>query len=160
MPTYFLLFLLLCCVSALQAQYIILKSSGEEIPVPVTEITRHDIVYKHPYSLQNKPLTIPKRGVFMIKFTNGKKEIITRIDPQANTFFMLNTRELFAAISAVISNRPTKEKQEKLLPAPGLVPGLWRLYYTWLFLRADLRLQLLFTGIIPDKWRSQEAEAQ
>lgn len=63
-----------------QAQDIIVKISGDELPVKITEITLNDIVYKHPDSLSGQPRTIPKKEVFMVKYANGAKEVITTMD--------------------------------------------------------------------------------
>ncbi|WP_034256798.1 hypothetical protein [Adhaeribacter aquaticus] len=64
--------------TGLKAQDIILKTDGEEINATVTEITLTDVVYKHPDSLQSLPQTLPKHAVFMIKYANGTKEIISQ----------------------------------------------------------------------------------
>jgi hypothetical protein len=95
MKRFLLLFLISFFTLAVQAQDIIFKTTGEELEVKVTEITQHDIVYKYPDSLQGRPLTVPKNAVFMVKFANGTKEIITRIDPLTNTFVALNSREMY-----------------------------------------------------------------
>ncbi len=65
-----------------QAQDIIVKISGDEMKVKVTEITLNDIVYKHPDSLSGQPRTIAKKEVFMVKFANGAKEVITNMEAE------------------------------------------------------------------------------
>ncbi|MGV3587212.1 MAG: hypothetical protein ACO1OF_09440 [Adhaeribacter sp.] len=79
----------------LQAQDLIITLTGDEMQVHVTEITQQDVVYKHPDSLQSLPRTIPKKQVFMVKYGNGTKEIISRIDPQTNTLTTLNSQEMY-----------------------------------------------------------------
>jgi hypothetical protein len=65
-----------------QAQDIVLTTAGEELMVKVTELTLTDVVYKYPDSLQNPALTIPKKLVFLIKYANGTKAIITPFSPE------------------------------------------------------------------------------
>ena len=89
-----LLFIAIRCT--LQAQDLVLTITGDEMLVKVTEITQQDIVYKHPDSLESLPRTISKKQVFMVKYSNGTKEIITRIDPQTNKLTALNSREMYA----------------------------------------------------------------
>ncbi|GGG15842.1 hypothetical protein [Pontibacter amylolyticus] len=59
----------------LLAQDTIIKKTGEEIPSRVLEITLHEILYKHPDSLQGITWRMPKAEVFMVKFENGTKEV-------------------------------------------------------------------------------------
>lgn len=78
MKNAFLLFFTLLVSNLTIAQDIIIKTSGDEVTVKVTEITLQDVVYKKPDSLQGRTFTIPKREVFMIKYENGSKEVITQ----------------------------------------------------------------------------------
>lgn len=64
------------------AQDTLIKKSGEELPVKVLEITPDLIKYKHFNNLEGPMISVYKREVFMIKYANGVKEVIT---PQAPT---------------------------------------------------------------------------
>ena len=77
--------LLLFFSLGLQAQDIIITLTGDELKVKVTEITLNDVVYKPLDSLQSPALTIPKKSVFLIKYANGTKDIITPFSTGATT---------------------------------------------------------------------------
>ena len=93
---YLLLVLIFLLAKLTNAQDIIVKTSGDEVKAKITEITLKDVVYKHPDSLQNLPATIPLKEVFMIKYANGTKEVLTRLESQPNTFAGLTPEELYA----------------------------------------------------------------
>ncbi|KAA5539831.1 hypothetical protein [Adhaeribacter rhizoryzae] len=96
MKKHLLLLLLFSAIQfSLQAQDLIITLTGDELLVKVTEITQQDVVYKHPDSLQSLPRTIPKKQVFMVKYSNGTKEIISHIDPQTNSLTALDSREMY-----------------------------------------------------------------
>lgn len=59
------------------AQDVILKTSGDEINAKVIEITLHDILYKNPNSVSDSLYSVPKSEVFMVKYANGTKELMT-----------------------------------------------------------------------------------
>jgi hypothetical protein len=84
MKQFILLLLPLLFTGLAQAQDIILKTSGDELHVKVTEITLTDILYKESDSLQAPLFSLPKAEVFMIKYANGAKEIIAPLSPEAS----------------------------------------------------------------------------
>lgn len=57
------------------AQDKIVKITGDEIQARVIEITLHEILYRHPDSLQGVTWRLPKAEVFMVQFENGGKEV-------------------------------------------------------------------------------------
>lgn len=72
-----LLFLLLLLGGTAHAQDVLTKVNGEELQVKVLEITPYEIKYKRFDNLDG-PLIILRRGdVFMIKYANGTKEVLT-----------------------------------------------------------------------------------
>ena len=59
------------------SQDIIIKKSGDEIKSKIFEVTSTDVKYKN-FDNQNGPLyTISKSEIFVIKYENGTKEIIS-----------------------------------------------------------------------------------
>lgn len=72
------------CFTTVWAQDIIVKMNGDELKAKVTEITLTDIIYKNPDSLQKSPVAISKKEVFMVKYANGTKEIISPVIAESN----------------------------------------------------------------------------
>ena len=63
------------------SQDIIIKKSGDEIKSKIFEVTSTDVKYKN-FDNQNGPLyTISKADIFVIKYENGTKEIISDEKP-------------------------------------------------------------------------------
>lgn len=73
-----LLLLAVLYINTIQAQDIIIKLSGDELHVKVMEITLTDVLYHKPDSLQGRIYSVPKAEVFMVKYANGAKEVITQ----------------------------------------------------------------------------------
>lgn len=58
--------------------------SGEEISVKILEIGTEEIKYKNCDNLDGPIISIKKQDVFMIKYPNGKKDIIKSSEPTEN----------------------------------------------------------------------------
>ncbi|PSR53441.1 hypothetical protein AHMF7605_07840 [Adhaeribacter arboris] len=71
---FFLVFFL--GVYAVQAQDIIFKTSGDQLPAKVTEVKESTIFYTLSDSAQGPVLSLPKTEVFMIQYANGTTELI------------------------------------------------------------------------------------
>jgi hypothetical protein len=77
----FLLLLFLCAfVMQMNAQDVIIKKNGEEINSKVLEISSSEIKYKRADYMDGPTYTIFRTEVFMIKYANGKKEMISNAD--------------------------------------------------------------------------------
>lgn len=73
--SFFLLFTL--CALCLKSQDVIVKKDGTEIQAKVLELTTNVIKYKE-YDFQDGPTrNIPMTEVFMIIYSNGKREVIS-----------------------------------------------------------------------------------
>ncbi|MDR1847159.1 MAG: hypothetical protein LBR17_03470 [Bacteroidales bacterium] len=70
--------------SVINAQDIITKTNGDEIQVKVTKITDTQIEYKKFSNINGPDYTINKKDVFMIRYENGEKEVITIQNAAAN----------------------------------------------------------------------------
>jgi hypothetical protein len=57
------------------AQDLILKTTGEELSVKITEVTPADILYKKADSLAGRTYALPRKDVFLVKYGNGDKEV-------------------------------------------------------------------------------------
>jgi len=57
---------------------IIINNNGDEIYAKVTEISLYEIKYKNCDNLEGPTITISKKDVFMIKYPNGTKTIISQ----------------------------------------------------------------------------------
>jgi len=77
-----LLFALLATSLWSMAQDTLIKKSGEEIQVKVLEITPDLVKFKNFNNLEGPTISIYKREVFMIKYVNGAKDILTPQAPQ------------------------------------------------------------------------------
>ncbi len=64
-----------------QAQDIVLKKNGEEINAKVIEISPTEIKYKLTENLDGPLYTILKSDVFMIKYSNGTKDVFNTESP-------------------------------------------------------------------------------
>ncbi|GBU07523.1 hypothetical protein AwDysgo_08540 [Bacteroidales bacterium] len=60
------------------AQDILVLNSGDEIEVITEEIGRHEIWYKKVSNPHGPTYTIPISDVFMIKYTNGEKDVFNK----------------------------------------------------------------------------------
>ncbi|ALD22384.1 hypothetical protein [Hymenobacter sp. DG25A] len=65
-----------------QAQDLLVKQNGEEVQVKVVEITPTLITYKRFDNPEGPLISVYKSEVFMIRYANGSKEIITPQQPQ------------------------------------------------------------------------------
>jgi hypothetical protein len=72
------LFVIIAC----QAQDILTKRNGDELQVVVQEITPTEVKYKRFDNLQGPLISILKSEVFMIKYENGTKTVITEAPAQ------------------------------------------------------------------------------
>jgi len=57
---------------------VIITKSGDELEVEVIEITENTIKYKSADHLQGPLRSISIENVFMIKYSNGKKEVLNQ----------------------------------------------------------------------------------
>ncbi|QHL86600.1 hypothetical protein GU926_03750 [Nibribacter ruber] len=87
MKTILLALFCVLCAQGAWAQDLIVKRNGEEISAKILEITPDVIQYKR-FDYQDSPLiSIAKKEVFMIKYANGSKEVITTtLSPAPITF--------------------------------------------------------------------------
>lgn len=100
------LFLFLLLLPALsQAQDVILRTSGEEVPAKVVRITPDQVVYL----TGADTLQMPAADVFLIRYANGTKEVLTKssataaptLTPeQAQQLGRTDARQLFKAKGA------------------------------------------------------------
>ncbi|MFZ1083058.1 MAG: hypothetical protein WAO19_14165 [Candidatus Kryptoniota bacterium] len=67
------------------AQDVIVLKTGDEIKSKVIEITPTEIKYKKFDNLQGPTIIISKSDVFMIKYANGTKDVMTSSNSPANT---------------------------------------------------------------------------
>ncbi|MER2996920.1 hypothetical protein [Pontibacter populi] len=77
--------LALFVVIACQAQDILTKRNGDELQVKVQEITLTEVKYKRFDNLEGPLISILKSEVFMIKYENGSKTVITAEPAQQAT---------------------------------------------------------------------------
>ncbi|MEJ8757389.1 hypothetical protein WG947_10300 [Pontibacter sp. H259] len=75
------LFVVLAC----QAQDILVKRNGDELQVKVQEITLTEVKYKRFDYLEGPLISILKSEVFMIKYENGTKTVLTEAAPAPQT---------------------------------------------------------------------------
>jgi hypothetical protein len=81
MKTNFLITILVfLCMPGLRAQDIIIKKNGDEINAKVLEAGTTEIKYKRFDNIDGPVYTIDKSDVFMIKYADGTKTIITQMD--------------------------------------------------------------------------------
>src|SRR5947207_480696 len=59
------------------AQDVIIKKNGDEIKSKILEVSGSEIKYKRSDNMDGPTYTIPKPEVFMVKYENGTKEIIS-----------------------------------------------------------------------------------
>lgn len=73
-----LLYLVLLLLSlAAPAQDLLIRTTGEELPVKVLEITPTDVRYKRTDNPDGPLITIRRHDVFMIRYANGTKELLS-----------------------------------------------------------------------------------
>ncbi|WP_303309958.1 hypothetical protein [Hymenobacter sp. BT730] len=102
----YFLFLLLLLPALSQAQDVILRTSGEEVPAKVVRITPDQVVYM----TGTDTLQMPAADVFLIRYANGTKEVLTKqtstttalaLTPaQAEQLGRTDARQLFKAKGA------------------------------------------------------------
>ena len=80
---YFCLPAILTSVLQLSAQDIITKCNGEEIEAKVTEIGDTQIKYRKYENAQGPLYTLPASEVFLIRFEDGTREVVTPLDAPA-----------------------------------------------------------------------------
>jgi len=76
------LILLLTVISIfakLNAQDIIIKKTGDEVKVKITEVGLDNVKYKKYDNIDGPIYTIPKYEIFMIKYENGSKDVFKDI---------------------------------------------------------------------------------
>lgn len=77
---YFCLPAILTGVLQLSAQDIITKCNGEEIAAKVAEIGDTQIKYRKYENAQGPLYTLPASEVFLIRFEDGTREVVTPLD--------------------------------------------------------------------------------
>jgi hypothetical protein len=75
-----LLFLFLMCSLAAMAQDVIIKKNGDEINSKVLEVGVTEIKYKKADNLNGPDYVIYKSDVFLIKYADGRKDIINPME--------------------------------------------------------------------------------
>ena len=80
---YFCLPAILTSVLQLSAQDIITKCNGEEIEAKVAEIGDTQIKYRKYENAQGPLYTLPASEVFLIRFEDGTREVVTPLDAPA-----------------------------------------------------------------------------
>lgn len=80
---YFCLPAILTGVLQLSAQDIITKCNGEEIAAKVAEIGDTQIKYRKYENAQGPLYTLPASEVFLIRFEDGTREVVTPLDAPA-----------------------------------------------------------------------------
>ena len=90
---------------AAQAQDTLILKSGQELKVKVLEILSTEIKYKPFDNLDGAVYQVDKPLVFMIKFANGKKEVIEVTTAQTAT----NTQNLANVAPQTANNSPNTE---------------------------------------------------
>lgn len=78
---YLLIVCALCIYGISYSQDNIVLKTGEEISAKVLEIGTSEIKYKKSSNPEGPTYSIAKSDVFMIKYENGTKEVITKIEP-------------------------------------------------------------------------------
>ncbi len=73
----------LLCAEFASAQDIILKRDASEIEAKVLKVGSDEIEYKKWNNLEGPTYTIPNSEVFIIKYQNGTKDIVTTLSPTA-----------------------------------------------------------------------------
>lgn len=94
-----LVFILICISSNnVFSQDVIIKMSGEEIESKIIEINTTEIKYKK-HSLPDGPLyVIQKSEVFMIKYSNGEKELINKKEEKTNNSSNKDTSKVTSVV--------------------------------------------------------------
>jgi hypothetical protein len=97
MKKFLLIFALLGCSLAGNAQDIILKTNGQELHGLVLEISLDSVYWIPTDAVQGLQQGIAKSDVFMIKFANGTKEVFSESlpDNQALTQATISQEELY-----------------------------------------------------------------
>ncbi|NDK57625.1 hypothetical protein [Pontibacter fetidus] len=127
--------LLLTCLAlfvvlATQAQDILTKRNGDELQVKVQEITLTEVKYKRFDNLQGPLISILKSDVFMIKYENGSKMVITeepaqQATPASPAYYpqeqqqhlkLSGPRLGFTVLSSRLVNNLEEEHQETVSP--------------------------------------------
>lgn len=89
---YFCLPAILTSVLQLSAQDIITKCNGEEIEAKVAEIGDTQIKYRKYENAQGPLYTLPASEVFLIRFEDGTREVVTPLDAPAVSRPLLRKR--------------------------------------------------------------------
>ncbi|MDB5234034.1 MAG: hypothetical protein JWR44_1027 [Hymenobacter sp.] len=77
MRTSLLLAVLVLLTGAAQAQDLLTKRTGEELPVKVVEITPTEVKYRRTDNPDGPLISMLSADVFMIRYANGTKEVFT-----------------------------------------------------------------------------------
>src|ERR1022692_3622148 len=67
-----------------KAQDIITLKDGTEITAKITEVNPDNIRYKEYNNLDGPIYTISKSTIFMLKYSNGKKEVISPLETNSS----------------------------------------------------------------------------
>lgn len=77
-----LLFAVISIFSNLNAQDVIIKKTGDEVKVKITEVGLENVKYKKYNNIDGPIYTIPKYEIFMIKYENGSKDVFKDIEKE------------------------------------------------------------------------------
>ena len=90
---------------AAQAQDTLILKNGQELKTKVLEILSTEIKYKPFDNLEGAVYQIDKPLVFMVKFANGKKEVIDAAPVQTP----VNNQDLVTITPKMVNNNPNSE---------------------------------------------------
>jgi hypothetical protein len=93
------------------AQDLIIKKNGDEVKGKVLEINTNEIKYKALENMDGPVYSILKSNVFMVKYENGVKEVITSTDNNQNTLSPTNPTPNQSALNWS-NTQPTLQKIE------------------------------------------------
>jgi hypothetical protein len=103
-----ILILLTGFIAVMDAQDIILKRNGEEVPAKVTDVSKTEVKYKKFSNLDGPAYVMLVSDIFMIKYENGDKDVFD-IEEEAEI------PQEAAEITAEASNTPSTDTGYALL---------------------------------------------
>ncbi|WP_210464583.1 hypothetical protein [Rufibacter roseolus] len=93
--TYLFLLFFLGALNQTLAQDIIFKTSGEEIKAKVLEITPDKVQYTQPAKFADSLFTLARKEVFMVKYANGKNELMHPPVEEKGTTPVLSSQDMY-----------------------------------------------------------------
>jgi hypothetical protein len=120
----YLIIVLSICLGNLYAQDVIIKRNGDELNAKIEEISQAEIKFKKFENLDGPSYVLPKSEVFIIKYSNGTKEVISSNDatPVQNNQYSQPTQ-------TYSQPAPTFAQSQPNTPASLRIEGEgWRFY--------------------------------